>query len=597
MRLRELSSFVLAACLLLTVACGGDDTTAPQPDPPVVAGVSATTVAPGDTLVISGSNFTSPPSSNQVRFTNPLGVSTPVAGNSSELTVVVDQDATTGPLTVSNSSGSDNGPDITVTRGIGDFFVYGGLGASNELALPNPTATTQYLVIPHGTNANAPFSADYGYQISSANTLLRAASADRGPTRRAAATQSDAQGDFEAWRWEQASELVERMGAPKTTPRPIEAAAEVAAAPFRQFYVLKTASGSATNPANYAHITADLRYTGTKCLVYADVDTSLNPANNFDDIHFQQFGQAFDNSIEPTNVSYFGDYFDVDGNGKVIILITPVVNRMTPANSNGFIAGFFLSIDLYAPPQVPAGTTNHAEIFYVLASDPTAEFNPGIPPFPIAFTADENIGTIAHEHEHMISFSHRIFQEGGVTQVTWLEEGMAHMAEYLNDRHDANIKRADTYLQNPGAVSLEDNSTPLNQRGGIFLFLRLMADRYGTDILKDIVQSKCTGRACIKNVTGRDFYDLVPEFLAALYVSGKGITADPRFNFTSIDLADYGTVSASTGVIGLDAVGDVRRSSGDLYLYNGVLGQDTRLTFFELAPTGVKLRDAIVRVQ
>lgn len=597
MRLRELSSLVLAACLLLTVACGGDDNPAePQPDPPVVAGVSATTVAPGDTLVISGSNFTTPPSSNQVRFTNPLGVSTPFAGNSSELDVVVDQDATTGPITVSNASGSDNGPDVTVTRGIGDFFVFGGLGASNELALANPTATTRYLVIPHGTNANAQFSIDYAYQILSNNTVVRAVSTNRGPTRRTAATQRDAQGDFEAWRWEQASELVERVGAPKTMPRPIEASAEVAA-PFRQFYVLNTDSLSVLDPDNYEHITADLRYNGTKCLVYADVDTSLNPANNFDQIHFQQLGQAFDNSIEATNVSYFGGYSDVDGNGKVIILITPVVNRMTPPGSGGFIAGFFLSIDLYTTSQVPAGTTNHAEIFYLLAADPTAEFNPGIPPFPIAFTADENIGTTAHEHEHMISFSHRLFNEGSVSQVIWLEEGMAHMAEYLNGRHDANIKRGDIYLQNPGAVSLEDNSAPLNQRGGIFLFLRLMADRYGTGILKDIVQSKCTGRACIQNVTGRNFYDLVPEFLAALYLSGKGITADPRFNYTSIDLADYGTVTAPTRLPGDDLVGDVRRSSGDLYLFDGTLGQDTRITFTELAPTGVKLRDAIVRVQ
>ena len=328
--------------------------------------------------------------------------------------------------------------------------------------------------------------------------------------------------------------------------------------------------------------------------MYADVDTLANPANNFDQIHFQQFGQAFDNSIEPTNVSYFGPYSDVDANGKVIILITPVVNRMTPPGSGGFIAGFFLPIDLYTTSQVPAGTTNHAEIFYVLASDPTSVWGN---PHTIADTADENIGTIAHEHQHMISFSYRIFHEGGVTQETWLEEGMAHMAEDLNGRHDANINRADIYLQNPGGISLEHATAPLAQRGGIYLFLRLMADRYGTDILKNIVQSKCTGRACIKNVTGRDFYDLLPEFLAGLYLSGKGITTDPRFNFTSIDLADYGTVTASTGVVGQDAVGDVRRSSGDLYLYNGVLGQDTRLTFFELAPTGVKLRDAIVRVQ
>ena len=181
----------------------------------------------------------------------------------------------------------------------------------------------------------------------------------------------------------------------------------------------------------------------------------------------------------------------------------------------------------------------------------------------------------------MISFSHRIFNEGGATQETWLEEGMAHMAEDLNGRHDANINRADYYLQDPGGVSLEDASASLEQRGGIYLFLRLMADRYGTDILKDIVQSRCAGRACIQNVTGRNFYDLVPEFLAALFLSGKGITSDPRFNYTSIDLDDYGTVSTQTGLIGVDSVGDLRRSSGDFYTYNGAIGLDTQLTFVE----------------
>ncbi len=596
MKLRELASLVLAAGFLFAVACSSDDggTTEPQPDPPVVTGLSATTVAPGDTLIISGRNFTTPANTNQVRFKNPLGVSTPFAGNTTTLEVVVDQDATDGAMTVTNAGGTGTGPDVTVTRGIGDFFVYGATGAANELSLPIPTAIAQYLVIPHGTNPNAQFSTDYSYEITSANTIV-AASADRGPTRRAArASYMGIAETFDANRWEQARGLVERYGAPKVEKTPIQASAEAQAPPYRQFYVLNTPSGSVTNPANFTRVTADLRYTGTKCLVYADVDTLANPANNFDQIHFVQFGQAFDNQIEATNVNYFGGYSDVDGNGKVIILITPVVNRMTPPGSGGFIAGFFLSIDLYAAGQVPSGTTNHAEIFYVLASDPTAIWGN---PFPVAFTADENIGTIAHEHEHMISFSHRIFNEGGVTQETWLEEGMAHMAEDLNDRHDANIDRADIYMQDPGGVSLEDQFAPLDQRGGIYLFLRLMADRYGTDILKEIVQSRCTGRACVQNVTGRNFYDLLPEFLAALYVSGKGITADPRFNYTSINLADYGTVAAPLQLIGADAAGNVRRSSGDLLRYDGVLGQDTRLTFFEIAPTGGRIRNAIMRVQ
>lgn len=593
MRLRELAGLSFAACALAVIACSEDDPAEPQPSPPQVTGVSSTSVSPGDTLVIDGSNFASPASANQVQFTNSLGVSSAFAGSATQLQVVVDQDATSGPITVSNAAGSDAGPDVTVNRGIGDFFVFGGLGPNNVLSLPNPTAITQYLVVPHGTNANAPYLSDYGYEITSDNTLFAAAATQRGPTRRAAAARVGIGEAFDSFRWEQARELVASAGIPRPEPRPTLAPSQSEAAPFRQFYVLNTVSGSVLNPSSYDRIDADLRYTGTKCLVYADVDTLANPANNFDDIHFQQLGQAFDNSIEATNVSYFGAYSDVDGNGKVIILITPVVNRLTPGGSGGFIAGFFLSIDLYAAGQVPAGTTNHGEVFYLLAADPGSFWGN---PFPIDFTADENIGTTAHEHEHMISFSHRIFQEGGVTQETWFEEGMAHMAEDLNGRHDANQGRADIYLQDPGAVSLEDARATLEQRGGIYLFLRLMADRYGTDILKDIVQSRCKGRECIQNVTGEGFYDLVAEFFAALYLTGKGITADPRFNYTSIDLDDYGTLATGPGLVGASSAGEVRRSSADFYLYGGTLGVDTRFTFAELN-AGVRLRHAMVRVQ
>ncbi|HEU4928222.1 MAG TPA: IPT/TIG domain-containing protein, partial [Candidatus Krumholzibacteria bacterium] len=518
MRLRDFSTAALAACALFALACSDDDggTVEPPLDPPIVTTISSSSLSPGDTLTINGSNFASPPAANQVKFTNPLGVSNAFAGSETQLEVVVDQDATSGPITVTTEGGSDTGPDVTINRGIGDFFVFGGLGPSNILTLPNPTATTRYLVIPHGTNASAPYIEDYGYGITTGAPLASAPAA-AGPTRQAAAQLTTIRESFDAMRWEQAQELAERIGVPEKT-RPQESTAEAAAPPFRQFYVLNTTTGSALDPSSFDRITAERRYAGTKCEVYADVDTLANPANNFDPIHFQQLGQEFDNSIEATNVSYFGGYSDVDGNGKVIILITPVVNRLTPGGSGGFIAGFFLAVDLYAEGQVPAGTTNHAEIFYLLAADPQAQWGN---PFPIAFTADENVSTTAHEHEHMISFSHRIFNQGGATQVTWLEEGMAHMAEALNGFHDANQGRADIYMQGPAGTSLEHATANLPQRGGIYLFLQLMVDRYGADILKDIVQSRCSGRPCVESATGRGFYDLVAEFLAALFVSGK----------------------------------------------------------------------------
>jgi hypothetical protein len=167
----------------------------------------------------------------------------------------------------------------------------------------------------------------------------------------------------------------------------------------------------------------------------------------------------------------------------------------------------------------------------------------------------------------------------------------------VNGFDSANQGRTAIYLGNPGAISLENSAAPLNQRGGIYLFLRLMADRYGDGILKDIVQSRCAGRACLQDVTKKDFYDLFAEFLAALYLSGRGITADPRFNYTSINVDDFGTlvpiVQAAGGGL---AHGRIRRTAGDFYIFTGALGADSRFDFTDSTKTA-RLRNVIVRVQ
>lgn len=574
---------------LIMVACSKDESTPPvEVDPPVVSGVSATIVSPGDTLVISGSHFSAVPAENSVKFSNPLASTPAVAATATELTVVVDADATSGPFTVTTNGAPTTGPALEVRRGIGDVFVFGGLGDNQALTLPNPTATTQYLVIPLSVNSNVSYLLNHSYSIASNLALPIAA------TRPAVASvprrKSTIREEFEAWRWEQARELVERAGFPRAEETP--ALRTSSGLPVRQFNVLKTTTGSVSNPASYQHVTAQLRFAGTKCLIYSDIDTLATGNLSYSD--FVAFASAFDASIEATNVTYFGGYSDIDGNGKVIILITPVVNRMTPPNSSGFIAGFFLSIDLYSPPNVPAGTTNQGEVLYLIAADPGSFWGN---PFPKAFTAQENINTTAHEHQHLISFSHRLFVEHGPSQVTWLEEGMAHMAEHLNGIDTANENRGQLYMACPDSISLEDNRAPLDQRGGIYLFLQLMVDRYGTDILKDIVQSKCTGRACIQAVTGENFYDLFAEFLAALYLTDRGITADPRFRFESINLADFGPLATQSHLTGAGSVtGSVRRTSGDFHIFSGTLNEETRFVFTN--PGGsAKLRNVVVRIQ
>ncbi len=594
---------VAGLCVLTGMACGsGDDGGGPPPlDPPVVTSLSTTSASPGETITISGSNFSTTAAENTVTFSNPLSAIKATTATATQLTVVVDKDATDGPVTVTTSGGSGASPDtLTVTRSVGDVFVFSGTGASNKLRLPNDTATTKYLVVPHSVNSAAATNATYNYTIQSTSLApLPALAGVASPAPASSPVHVEAREWFESRRWDDAQHVVDRYGVPPASDGR-RAPSESAAAPAvtRQFYVLKTTTGNQDAASSYARVTATLRYSGTKCLVYSDNDTLAT--GNFTQAHYDLFGQTYDNSIEATNVTYFGPYSDVDNNGKLIMLISPVVNRLQEpacggaACSCGFIAGFFNPRDLYSSPPVQSGTTNHAEIIYLLAADPTGQWDCQ---FPVDATAAENLSTIPHEHQHLTSFSWRIFHENGKVQLTWLEEGMAHMAEDLNGDNSSNIGRGKLYRQDPGAISLEDNTAPLEQRGGIYLMLRLLADRYTTSILKKILQSDLTGRACIQDVTGLPFYDAMAEFLAAQYLSGKGISTDERFNYTSIDINDFGPLLVGNQLAGAgDVNGNIRRASGDFHIFSGVLSQDSEFQFED--PTGnIKLRNVIVRVQ
>ena len=258
---------LLAAFALLIVSCGGeDDPVEPQPDPPVVAGVSATTVAPGDTLTISGQNLRLPPTRTKL--------ASPIRWPSD--TVRRQFDGARRPRRPRRDRRSyfreqrrrfryrprhDHHARRSATS-----FVFGGLGPNHALtsepdrdhAAPrDPVRQQRECVVLHRLRL-PDFVGQYG---------RAAAAADRGPTRVAPPPRDPGLSEsFDARRWSEARELVERVGVPERTARPVQTTAEAggAAVSVSSTCSLRHSGARPTRPTTTTS-TADLRYTGTKC--------------------------------------------------------------------------------------------------------------------------------------------------------------------------------------------------------------------------------------------------------------------------------------------------------------------------------------------
>jgi len=597
---KTLCAVAIAALAAGLAACSEDP--AELPPVPVVNSVSKTTVIPGDTVTIGGSDFAPAFGDNQVQFNNRLHPAKPFTGSATSLRVVVPDDAATGPVRVSvpDQPVAGVGPEVTVNRKVGEVWAFAGTGDDYVLRLPFPTPNTEYLLVPHSANASAPYTQLHSYGISSGEAMVA-------PPRVAGyggdVPMMTAQERFDQHRRRSMEEILETVDQSALAGRGRRIArAPEAPVQFRRFNVLNNAQGRLNNASNYDQVDGQLRYDGEFCLIYNDVDTLAT--GNFTQSDYNDMGQFFDNQGFPSDTLYFGRESDVDDNDKVIVLISGIINGLaatiTGWDSTFFIGGFFSEIDLFqaGTVQVPQGTSNEAEIFYMLASDPSGQYLP-----PIFYarqnTREINKQTLVHEFEHLISYSYRLFNFGTrSTQKTWLEEGMAHMAEDLVGRNSSNVGRVNDYLVDPGGISLEHDGAPTSQRGGIYLFLRYLGDRFGEEIYKQIVQSGCAGRPCIEAITGENFYDTFADFIATLYLSGKGITSDDTYNFSSIDLDDASFVSlrVGSGQVGSQQLsGTVFRTAGDFYLIKNPGGSEGEFTFSQSSNAG--LRAVVVRTQ
>ncbi len=449
--------------------------------------------------------------------------------------------------------------------------------AADLPCLTIPADGGSYVVVPQFATASAPvtpvsFKLQAGASGGASATIVAASTLRLPATVSPTADLGQLQRQFEGMLRRREHALLQSARASRSSNGPLASRVLAVVAPpavgsSRTFKVRNSLTGSGT-----ATDTAILKYAGTHLLIYQSKNAPP-PPNGFTDAQIAAFGNTFDLDLYTIDVATFGAPTDIDGNGRVIVLLSPLINKLTDPSvctTQGYIAGFFDATDLL-PTDFPAAS-NDAELFYALVPDPSATFSCA---HSIAAVAQLTPSTFIHEFQHMISFGQHAILRNGHEEDPWLNEGLSHIAEELGSRYYENrfpppTGRTDPgqafpdssqgfisgdlynsyhFLIDPSSTDTADKASVSNwgngdgtlvQRGGVWLFLRWLGDQQDSLVYGRLDQTSNTGVPNVEAASGSSFSTLFGDFSLALYVDSlPGVpraSIPSQFRFTSRNL-------------------------------------------------------------
>lgn len=315
--------------------------------------------------------------------------------------------------------------------------------------------------------------------------------------------------------------------------------------------------GSSDGCADPVYRTGRVVAVTERAVVIAD---SANPAGGFTDDEYLAFGTAFDQLVYPLGVESFGAPSDIDKNGRALIFFTSAVNNLTTAGSGYYVGGFVYDRDLF-PREGSGGCagSNAAEMFYLMVPDRSRQVLE--PAFEKERVRSGTLGVVAHEFQHLINASRRLYvNRAPVWEVTWLNEGLSHIAEELLfhrvsglaprmnedgtrltsesarraliDYQLSNIERYVQFLRSPHTASAT-GADVLATRGAIWNFLRFAADRYGGSqhtLWNRLVNSRTSGFANLNEALGADALPWMNDWILSVYLDDAGLQTSKRFD-------------------------------------------------------------------
>lgn len=293
-----------------------------------------------------------------------------------------------------------------------------------------------------------------------------------------------------------------------------------------------------SDDGGYETITATLWGLGDGVAIWVDDDQALDHdtdcdglleysdprgSNGFDNCDLQTVADIVDGNIIVNLNDILGETSDINADGKISVVITPVLNTVPQTSSDE--EDWTQIVGSYADPDVDLNEfdddsnpgSDQQEVIYVFAPDPYGEYNPYFPTTVAEYTSMSLAAEIARSFTKLILYNHRvILQEEeadtatgsagstGTVEESWLVETIgAAAADYVGFGavyHDD----AWHYLDAPYLYSLSDYSddslVTTDPKGAQYLFGVWLVDTFGTSILTDIVQLDSPSETATENV-------------------------------------------------------------------------------------------------
>lgn len=229
-----------------------------------------------------------------------------------------------------------------------------------------------------------------------------------------------------------------------------------------------------------------------------------------------KLSKEFDSNIYPKLTEVFGSERTpgIDGDSKVAILLH---------ETKGGVGGYVRERDGYAKNQF--SDSNAREMVYI---DVDGVLNSVFGP---AF--------LAHEFQHLITFNQKTILRK-VSEERWLDEARSEYAPtllgYNNEWRSSYLKkRTDEFLGHPSDALVDWRGRSIDHASAN-LFIHFLADKYGVNILTEMMKSNNAGiesiNDAIKKLNGdTKFEDIFRDWSVAAYVNNTTLNNDARFQY------------------------------------------------------------------